>query len=209
MAIELRPGCTVMFTGDSITDCGRLLADEPLGYGYPVRVAGQWGFKHPTRDVNWLNTGVAGDTTVHLERRWDRDVLSARADVVSVLIGANDVSWHTFDPDGWIMAPAEYAERYDRLLRPLAAAGTRLILIEPFILPLTGERRDLLGRLAEMITAVRDLAQTHHASLLAADGLFAQLSAASGAAPWTYDGVHLSRAGHAALAAEWLKLVDY
>ncbi|MFD0359109.1 hypothetical protein ACFVHW_36055 [Streptomyces sp. NPDC127110] len=35
MAITLRPGSTVMFTGDSITDCQRLESEDGLGFGYP------------------------------------------------------------------------------------------------------------------------------------------------------------------------------
>ncbi|WP_290051139.1 hypothetical protein [Amycolatopsis solani] len=33
---------------------------------------------------------------------------------------------------------AEFAAGYDRLLAPLAEAGTQLILIEPFLLPVEG-----------------------------------------------------------------------
>ncbi|WP_328545679.1 hypothetical protein [Streptomyces platensis] len=39
MTITLRPGATVMFTGDSITDCQRLESEDGLGFGYPQRGA--------------------------------------------------------------------------------------------------------------------------------------------------------------------------
>ncbi|MEU7858438.1 hypothetical protein [Nonomuraea sp. NPDC049141] len=35
MTITLRPGSTVVFTGDSITDCQRLRSEDGLGFGYP------------------------------------------------------------------------------------------------------------------------------------------------------------------------------
>ncbi|MEU6262678.1 hypothetical protein [Saccharopolyspora shandongensis] len=41
MTITLRPGSTVLFTGDSITDYQRLESEEGLGFGYADGV-------HPT-----------------------------------------------------------------------------------------------------------------------------------------------------------------
>ena len=91
MTITLRPGSTVMFTGDSITDSGRRESDQPLGYGYAPRIAGEWGLRHPDRPVTWLNTGVGGHKVMDLEARWQADVLDARPDVVSNLVGVNDM----------------------------------------------------------------------------------------------------------------------
>ncbi len=67
MTITLRAGSTVMFTGDSITDCRRSESEQGLGSGYPLHVAGEWGFRHPDRPVTWLNTGIAGDKVMDLE----------------------------------------------------------------------------------------------------------------------------------------------
>lgn len=60
MTIILRPGSTVVFTGDSITDCRRLESEDGLGSGYPLRIAGEWGLRYPDRPVTWLNTGGPG-----------------------------------------------------------------------------------------------------------------------------------------------------
>ncbi|MGW1840413.1 SGNH/GDSL hydrolase family protein [Streptomyces sp. BBFR2] len=219
MTLTLRPGTTVMFTGDSITDGGRRQTGDGLGTGYPLHVAGAWGLHHPDRPVTWLNTGVGGHRVSDLEARWQSDVLDARPDVVSVLVGVNDMSWRTFDPDGRVIPAAEFAAGYDRLLAPLAAAGTELILIEPFLLPVSGTvqaddvfvdeaiRREWRTDLDPKIEAVRELARTYGAHLLAADRMFAALSAASGPEHWAEDGVHPTSAGHAALADAWLRLV--
>ncbi|MDT0543741.1 MULTISPECIES: hypothetical protein [Streptomyces] len=79
----------------------------------------------------------------------------------------------------------EFEASYDRLLAPLAEAGTKLILIEPFL----------------------TLARKYGAQLLAADRMFAKLAATTGPEYWAADGVHPTPAGHAALAAAWLRLV--
>ncbi|MFF4161548.1 SGNH/GDSL hydrolase family protein [Streptomyces sp. NPDC001678] len=219
MTITLRPGTTVMFTGDSITDGQRLESEDGLGFGYPLRVAGGWGFRHPDRPVTWLNTGIAGHKVMDLEARWQADVLDARPDVVSILVGVNDMGWHTFDPDGHVIPAEDFAEGYDRLLAPLAAAGTELILIEPFLLPISGSveagdtrvddeiRKEWRADLDPKIQVVRELARAYDAHLLAADSMFAALTATTGPEHWAADGVHPTPAGHAALASAWLRLV--
>ena len=207
MTISLQAGSTVMFTGDSITDCQHLEIEQPLGWGYPLRVAGDWGLRHPDRPVTWLNSGIAGNKVMDLETRWQQDVLDARPDVVSVLVGINDVGWHTYAEDGYVIPVDEYAAGYDRLLAPLADAGSRLILIEPFLLPLGDDQRKQREDLDPKIQAVRELARAYGAHLLAADGMFAELAATTGPEYWAADGVHPTPAGHAALAAAWLRLV--
>ena len=219
MTITLRPGSTVLFTGDSVTDTQRLRTDPGLGHGYALRVTGEWGFRHPERPVTWLNTGIAGNKVMDLEARWQADVLDAHPDVVSILVGCNDVVWQTLDPRGHAIATEEYAAGYERLLAPLVEAGVELVLIEPFILPVRGpieaggkqigEKEWTVWRadLDPKIQVVRDLARRHGAHLIATDGMFAALAATTGPEHWTPDGVHPTPAGHAALAAAWLDLV--
>ncbi|QIB47997.1 SGNH/GDSL hydrolase family protein [Streptomyces aureoverticillatus] len=219
MTIAVRPGSTVMFTGDSITDCQRLESEDGLGFGYPLRVAGEWGLRHPDRPVTWLNTGVGGHKVMDLEARWQTDVLDARPDVVSILVGVNDMGWHTLDPKGYVIPVEEFEAGYDRLLAPLAEAGTKLILIEPFLLPIRGlveaghalmgeeVRKQWRTDLDPKIQAVRKLARKYGAHLLDADDMFATLAATTGPEHWAADGVHPTPAGHAALAAAWLRLV--
>ncbi|TCC26573.1 SGNH/GDSL hydrolase family protein [Kribbella speibonae] len=219
MTISLRAGSTVMFTGDSITDCQRLESEDGLGFGYPLRIAGEWGLRHPDRPVTWLNSGIAGHKVMDLESRWRADVLDVRPDVVSILAGMNDVGWHTYDPDGYVIPAEEFEAAYDRLLAPLAETGAQLILIEPFLLPISGTievgaaqvgvegRRKWRTDLDPKIQVVRELALRYDAQLLAADGMFAELASTTGPEYWAADGVHPTPAGHAALASAWLRLV--
>ncbi|MCG0286859.1 SGNH/GDSL hydrolase family protein [Streptomyces sp. PSAA01] len=221
MTITVRPGSTVMFTGDSITDCQRLESEDGLGFGYPLRIAGEWGLRHPDRPVTWLNTGLGGNKVMDLEARWQTDVLDARPDVVSILAGVNDMGWHTLDPEGYVITAEEFEAGYDRLLAPLAEAGTELILIEPFLLPIHGiveagpgvrigeeERKEWRIDLDPKIQVVRKLAVKYDAQLLDADVMFAELAATTEPEYWSADGVHPTPAGHAALAAAWLRLVE-
>nr|WP_232327898.1 GDSL-type esterase/lipase family protein [Kibdelosporangium sp. MJ126-NF4]CEL14773.1 lipase/acylhydrolase family protein [Kibdelosporangium sp. MJ126-NF4]CTQ96597.1 lipase/acylhydrolase family protein [Kibdelosporangium sp. MJ126-NF4] len=146
-------------------------------------------------------------------------MLDARPDVVSVLVGINDVGWHSYDPDGYVIPAEEYAAGYRRLLAPLADSGAELILIEPFLLPIRGTvevgdvrlgadvRKKWRADLDPKIQVVRELADEYGAHLLAADGMFAELAATTGPEYWAEDGVHPTPAGHAALTEAWLRLV--
>lgn len=217
MTITLNPASTVMFTGDSITGLWR--QDDDDRAAYPLQVAGRWAFEHPDRPLTWLNTGYRGDTTADLEARWQADVLDARPDVLSILVGINDAGGHTIDPDTPVVSAEEFAATYRRLLTPLADAGTRLILIEPFLLAVDGvveaggmrigeqERKQWREHLEPKIGVVRALAREYGAELLEADRMFTELSARRPPEHWAEDGVHPTAAGHSALAEAWLELV--
>ncbi|WP_106982287.1 GDSL-type esterase/lipase family protein [Streptomyces rimosus] len=126
---------------------------------------------------------------------------------------------HTIDPDGHVISVEDFAAGYDRLLAPLAEAGTELVLIEPFLLPISGSveagaalvdekiRKEWRAGLDPKVQAVRELARAYGAHLVAADGMFAALSATTAPEHWAADGVHPTPAGHAALAEAWLRLV--
>ncbi|GAA5769229.1 hypothetical protein Aros01_05746 [Streptosporangium roseum] len=68
-------------------------------------------------------------------------------------------------------------------------------------------RKEWRADLNPKIQVVRELARKYGAHLLAADGMFTELAAATGPEYWAADGVHPTPAAHAALAAAWLRLV--
>lgn len=198
----LADGARVMFTGDSITDCHRRDTDNPLGYGYPLLVAGQWGLRQPDRVPVWMNTGISGDTLAGLGSRWQTDVLDERPDVVSILIGINDCGYRLSFGHDEVTADS-YRAGYRKLLEPLT--GVQLVLIEPFLLPVKEEQWAWRPDLDAKIQVVRELAREYNARLVAADGMFAELAAGNNPEHWLSDGVHPTPAGHAALADAWLR----
>ena len=95
--IELKPNQTVLFIGDSITDADRNSpAHKPFGSGYVHFVANFLLGKYPTYNLNIINTGISGDTITDLKSRWQKDCLDHNPDILSILIGVNDV-WYQFD----------------------------------------------------------------------------------------------------------------
>jgi lysophospholipase L1-like esterase len=89
-----RPGARVLFQGDSITDGNRGRSSDPnhiLGHGYAFVLAARFGEEFAERRLVFLNRGVSGDTVTNLVRRWKTDTLDLQPDVLSILIGINDL----------------------------------------------------------------------------------------------------------------------
>src|SRR5690606_11665571 len=103
--MKLKAQETLLFIGDSITDCGRVRPctdRDGLGNGYVNLVNSLFAACHPQTPLRILNTGIGGNRVTHLAKRWSEDVLDLKPDWLSVMIGINDVVRqfnHLTDPD--------------------------------------------------------------------------------------------------------------
>lgn len=195
-------GHRFVFAGDSVTDCGRLDgAGGGLGDGY-VRLLAE---SAPLAGAAVVNRGVGGDRIEDLARRWDAEVLAEAPQAVSVMIGIND-TWRRYDA-GQKTGEATFLARYRALLERLAPDAV-VVLMEPFLLPVTPEQRSWRQDLDPKIAAVHRLAKEFGAVLVRTDEVLNSLVAA-GAAPGSLadDGVHPTARGHAAIAQAWLEAV--
>ena len=133
--ITLKPGMKVLFTGDSITACGRSIL-HPLGTGYVSFIAKKLKETHPQLNPKIINTGVGGNTTGDLLGRWQKDCIDHQPDVLSILIGINDL-WRQYGTE-LDMTMAVYPEEFETNYRNMLTAvkencNTKIILIEPFM----------------------------------------------------------------------------
>lgn len=204
----IEDNAVVLFQGDSITDWGRNYSDSgSLGNGYPLLVAAEFGRQYPEKQVTFLNRGIGGNRVVDLERRWQEDCLDLKPDWVSIYIGIND-TWRRYDSGDPTSVEAFY-ERYRKLIvRTREELDARLVLVEPFVLPVPGDRKGWREDLDPKIQAVRELAREFSAAYVPLDGLFAAASSRVDPAYWAGDGVHPSPAGHALIAKAWLDAVS-
>lgn len=165
--IELKSQQTIVFIGDSITDADRdLPAYRPLGFGYVHFTANMLWARYPQLDLNIINSGVGGNTIRDLKGRWRRDCIEHKPDILSVLIGVNDV-WTQYS-DAEYLPFAVYLDEYESTYRQLLAkvrqrCDCRLILMEPFMFCDDAENPmlrclrgyiDVVGKLAEEFDAV-------------------------------------------------------
>lgn len=189
----------LVFAGDSVTDSGRRDDPEGLGQGWVRLVADA----HPAARV--VNRGRGGDLLRDLEERWTADVLAHDPDVVTALIGVND-TWRRYD-EGRTSPVDEFQARYDRMLAAAVAGGARLVLVEPFVVPVTPQQRAWREDLDPRIEAVHRLAARWTAVLVRADAGMRRHAEQVGAAALAADGVHPTALGHRVLADLWLAAV--
>ncbi len=203
----LKPNDHVLFFGDSITDAGRRAEqnnNHGLGHGYAALVASLLMARYPQLNLRFTNRGVSGDRAVDLEARLERDVLAERPTVVSVLIGIND-TWRRYDKE--VVSPIP---EFDACCRRILARirdelDARLIIGEPFLLPVPPDRAAWREDLDPRIHAVRQIARDFQAAFVPFDGLFAAAASRQNLDYWAPDGVHPSPAGHAMMAEAWIE----
>ncbi|MEI6492451.1 MAG: SGNH/GDSL hydrolase family protein [Verrucomicrobiota bacterium] len=201
-----QPGQTILFQGDSITDAGRNREDAAgLGGGYAMMAASQMQALYPDLGLKFINKGISGNRAVDLAGRWQVDCLNLKPDWVSILIGVNDC-WRRYDAKD--PTPAEIFETHYRdILERSKHRGIGIIICEPFLLPCPPDREAWREDLDPKIHVARKLAREFAARLVPFDGIFAARSVQQPPSYWAGDGVHPSLAGHALMAAEWIRTV--
>ncbi|OKP82499.1 SGNH/GDSL hydrolase family protein [Paenibacillus sp. P32E] len=205
--MEFQENDIILFQGDSITDWGRNYEDpSSLGVGYALMIAARLGLLYPEKKLSFFNRGISGNRAADLQKRWDKDCLELKPTVVSIYIGIND-TWRRFDSGEETTAAQFEASYRDLIERTLAATSAKLVLVEPFVLPVPEDRKGWRQDLDPKIHVVRELAREYGAVLVPLDGLFAAASVKAESAFWAPDGVHPSPAGHALITDAWLRAV--
>ena len=194
---------TVLFIGDSITDCGRREDHEALGHGYVRLLAEHFAAHEPTATV--INRGIGGDKVADLEARFGADGLAHAPDLVTIYVGVND-AWHRYTR-GEHIDDADFAQGYRHLLDQLAATvpGAQVLMIVPFVADIDAQTAQIHEDLDGKVAIIRRLAAEHGHRLVDLELMLATALAA-GHTPRSIaeDGVHPTAAGHRLIADAWL-----
>jgi acyl-CoA thioesterase-1 len=195
---------TILFIGDSVTDCGRRDdADRNLGDGY-VRLISE-AFEAGGTPAKVVNRGINGNRVRDLAARWEKDCLSLAPTLVSVLIGVND-TWRRYD-DNDPTSVEEFEEQYRALLTALPPREEMaLVLVEPFLLPVSASKEKWRDDLDPKIAVVRSLATEFGAVLVPADEYLNEFDVDP--REIAADGVHPTQLGHQLLAKLWLDTIE-
>ena len=199
---------TILFQGDSITDAGRSREDEKhLGRGYPCFVSAELGFEEPGA-YRFINRGIGGNRVVDLYARIKADIINLKPDVMSILIGINDV-WHEVEKQNGVDAE-KYFRVYSMLIEEVKEAlpDIKIMIIEPFVLKAsateqnweyfkieTQKRREMAKKIAE----------DYHLKYVPLQNKFDKAEKIAPADYWLSDGVHPTYVGHELIKKEWLK----
>lgn len=205
---RVAPG-TVLFQGDSITDVFRNRATtgpnspQGLGSGYPMLIATARLHDAPNEPWRFLNRGISGNRVPDLDARWADDTIALTPGLLSILIGVNDY-WHVRlgRSNG---TRADFDTGLGALLDRTRAAlpSVRLVLLEPFVLPIGAVDTTWLPEMVERRAIVRRHAERMRAVFVPLQDAFTEAAARSTPDRWLYDGVHPAPAGHALIAERW------
>ena len=198
----------IVFIGDSITDAGRREdADGHLGHGYVRLVSAALAARGDARPI--INTGISGDRAVDLRARWERDALAHDPELLSVYVGVND-TWRRYDANDPTTAEAFETTYRSLLTDAQERLAPRMILVEPFVLPVTSEQErwgteDLDAKRA----VVAQLAAEFGAAFVPLQSLLLDAAAQRGSgrtghADLADDGVHPTALGSELIAGAWL-----
>lgn len=209
----------ILFFGDSITDMGRNREfTNPnqvgsYGHGYPIFVASNLYKENPNK-YQIINRGIGGNRIVDLYARIKSDVWNLQPDVLSILIGINDI-WHELEFNNGVDVV-----RFEKVYRMLIEdtlnrlPNIKIILCEPFVLEgsatkNTPEKPDKFNRFCKVYDfakVVKKIANDYNLFFLPLQKILSEKAQQFGVEHVLYDGVHPMIAGATFIADEWVKL---
>lgn len=202
-----------LFQGDSITDAGRNRDRDDnfgLGYGYPLLVAADY-MKKRKGEFEFINMGISGDKIVDIYARIKEDIINLKPDMMSILVGVNDI-WHELNEQNGVDAE-KYEKIYGMLIEEILAAlpEIKIIILEPFVLKGIGTERyydDFRPELLKRAAAAKRIADKFNLAFVPLQNIFDEASADGNTAYWLADGVHPTAAGHQIIKEELSKAID-
>lgn len=204
---------TILFQGDSITDGNRGRSTDPnhiMGHGYAFSIASRLGAEYPDRNLLFINKGISGNTVTDLSNRWKDDTLDLKPNVLSILVGVNDVYFRLKNND---TSADNFGSVYKSLLDQTRAQFPDVLFVlgEPFVLPV-GMVKENMDRWASEIEyrqrIVKKLAKDYNAVFVGFQHVFTKACEKAPASYWIWDGIHPTVAGHELMAREWIDQVS-
>ena len=198
----------ILFQGDSITDAGRARDnDQYVGGGYPLLVKSELGYKFPG-EYEFINRGISGNRIVDLYARIKCDIINIKPDVMSILIGVNDV-WHEYHPNPNGVDAEKFFNVYSMLIEEVKAAlpNLKIIIMEPFALKGSGNAdvwEDFDNETRKRAQMARKIAEKYGLPFVELQKGFDELCQKQDATYWLADGVHPTPMGHEFIKNQWL-----
>ncbi len=215
---HFKPGSRLVFQGDSITDMnwGRNESDRNhyLGHSYVFLLAGRLGVEMPDAKLDIYNRGKSGNAVWQLRKRWQKDAVDMKPDLLSILIGTNDIGQGLRKPKDKI-TPAAFEADYRFILDASRKANPelRLVLLDPFVLPTGGLKNQKAYSVRRALTdelrvVVAKLAKDYDAVHIKTQDIFDKAAKASAPEYFIWDGIHPLPAGHELIARHWVHAVS-
>lgn len=213
-SIHLAKDMTILFQGDSITDAGRQNRKEPkpndqksMGNGYASMAAGSLLASRPHLNLTIFNRGISGNKVYQLNERWQTDCLEHQPDILSILIGVNDI-WHGLNGryDGTVQKfEDDYMSLLERTRKILP--NVQLVICEPFVLRCGAVNKNWFPEFDHYRASAKKVATRYLATFVPFQAMFDRAINYAPAQHWAGDGVHPTAHGAALMADFWLQAV--
>ena len=202
----------ILIYGDSITDAGRSRDKEnvPAAYGssYPFLITAALNGRHPL-EHEYVNRGISGNRVVDLYARVKCDVWNLKPDMISILIGINDI-WHEIDKENGVDL-----ERFEKVYRMLiedtkkVLPNVKLVIMEPFVLhgTATDENYKRFLEVKKYAKVAKKIAKDYKCVFVPLQKDLDEAAEKYGPAYCLRDGVHPAMGGAYIIADKWLKTV--
>ena len=204
-------GEKILFIGDSITECGRRGDFYPYGQGYVRIFRDLLISEFPEKNFEIINKGIGGNTIVDLQQRWEDDVIYNNPDILSILVGINDLHRVLRKVELWEeYTPENFRKRYDSVLkRTIEKLDCKIILMEPFYI--TTDKTDnfrgiVLKELENYIEVVEEMSKKYETEMLKLHRIFQNHLKYRESETFAPESVHPNQTGHTIIANEILKI---
>ena len=181
----------ILFQGDSVTDAGRDRSQSAdMGEGYPRYASAMIQDSYPDTEFEFVDLGISGNRTEHLVARLESDFIEIQPDIVSIMIGINDV-WHHYAFEFVETTDEQFESNYRTVLDAIKSrTKARILMIQPFLLETVDPAKQVLcEELARKQAIIKRLADEYADAYLPLDEILHQEVDAE-PADYSRDGVH-------------------
>ena len=194
----------IVFQGDSITDGGRFFEPDGIGKGYVYEVI-EFLKKHYT-NVTAYNRGTAKNRSADLVARWKGDAIDLKPDILTLMIGINDV-WRHFD-QGLTTTAEEFENNCREILEKTKTIESKVILFEPYIFYEGAVDISWQEEFEQKRKIIRKLAKEYADVFIPTHDVFQQMSKIFGWKMMVLDGVHPTALGVNILASLLIEAIE-
>ncbi len=198
----------IVFLGDSITDAGRDKRNyHDMGKGYPKFAVEHIQNTFPNQEFEFINMGISGNRTCQLFDRLYEDCIAFDPDIVSILIGINDI-WHRHGSGQIETTDLQIETNYRAILDRLKKqTNAKILMLSPFLLD-NEDKEAWRGEVDRVLAIVRRLAKEYADVYVPLDEYFAEaLKTQPEQQFYSADGVHPNDNGRAFIGKHYFDAI--
>ena len=198
----------IVFQGDSITDAGRDKRNyHDMGNGYPKYAAASIREAFPDTEIELINLGISGNRTDQLFDRLYPDAIAFEPDVISILIGINDI-WHRHGSGRIETTDEQIAVNYRTILTRLKnQTKAKIVMLSPYLLD-SEDKEAWRPEVDRVRTIVRSLADEFADGFVPLADLFENaLLTQPEPRYYAHDGVHPNDNGRAFIGKHYFEAI--